>query len=203
MADFQKSYAITMQAEGYYSNHPSDRGGETWKGIARVPNPDWEGWKVVDKAKKLSNFPNSLKSNQELEVLVQQFYKKKYWDIMRLDQCPSERIASELFDTGVNMGTAVAILFLQQSLNALNKQGSLYADIGEDGGYGNLTHNAFMSFFRVVPKARWRCLYVLLNCLQGSRYISIVRSRPSQEEFMYGWMTRVFELEPSSQGLFD
>ena len=198
MADYTKAYALTMEAEGTYSNHPNDRGGETWKGVARNIYPNWPGWKIIDDAKNLPNFPASLRSNQDLEVQVQDFFKRLYWDAIHLDTCPSQSIAHELFDTAVNMGPAIAINFLQQVLNVLNRQESLYTDIAEDGGYGVQTHDAFTAFFQKVPKDRWRAMYALLNCLQGHRYITIAKSRPTQEDFMYGWATRLFEISTNS-----
>ena len=201
MANFESAYKITMDFEGVYSNHPSDRGGETWKGIARNFYPQWTGWEIIDKAKKLPNFPQSLSKNVELEYQVQHFFKAGYWDPMWLDNCPSNSIARELFDTAVNMGIGISIQFLQDSLNVLNRRGTLYPDLKVDGAYGPATHSSFMKFFSAVPKERWRALYVCLNALQGARYISICRNNETQEDFMYGWSTRVFE--QARDGVYD
>jgi lysozyme family protein len=51
MAHFKTAYALTMGHEGIYSNNPKDRGGETYKGIARKFHPSWEGWKAIDRMK--------------------------------------------------------------------------------------------------------------------------------------------------------
>jgi lysozyme family protein len=193
MALFEIAYEKTMKNEGEYSNDPIDSGGETWKGVARNFNKDWLGWKIIDKKKKEPNFPKSLKNDLELESLVSSFYKKIYWDVMRLDEYPSQQIANELFDVGINMGRAVAVKFLQRSLNILNNQESFYKDIVADGLYGNGTHKSVMSFFSSVAKDRWITLYKALNSLQGSRYIEIMESKSSQEKYAYGWFTRVYE----------
>src|SRR5258708_16775653 len=53
-------------------------------------------------------------------------YARLFWLRPRFDEIAkrSERIAAELFDTGVNMGPAVAATFLQRALTALNRNGS-------------------------------------------------------------------------------
>jgi lysozyme family protein len=112
---------------------------------------------------------------------------------MRLDECPSQQIAGELFDTGVNMGTGTAVKFLQRALNVLNQKGTLYPDVVADGAFGDGTYKAFMKFFQVVQSDRWITLWKALNCQQGMRYIEIMEKNPSQEKFAFGWFTRVFE----------
>ena len=44
MADFRLAYKKIEAAEGGYVNDPDDKGGETYKGISRKANPDWNGW---------------------------------------------------------------------------------------------------------------------------------------------------------------
>ena len=52
MADFKEAFELTLAHEGGYVKDPDDRGGETYKGIARRYNPGWSGWARIDKAKK-------------------------------------------------------------------------------------------------------------------------------------------------------
>lgn len=193
MANFKVAYQKTMASEGGYSYDPADRGGETWKGVARNMHPDWKGWDIIDRKRKQPGFPGSLKKDEELEICVQQFYKKYFWDTMNLDDYESQGIADELFDTGVNMGVGTAVKFLQRSLNVFNKEQTLYPNISVDGSYGPGTHKALKSFMSQVPRDRWICLYKALNALQGVRYIEIAEKNESQEKFMFGWFTRVFE----------
>ena len=142
MAEFKLAYAITLKHEGGYSNDPDDAGGETYKGIARRFHPSWVGWQIIDKSKQLSNFPNSLKENNNLDLLVSNFYEAFYWDVNLLSEFPSQQIANEMFDTGVNMGIGRAAKFLQRALNALNSNGKVYEDIVEDGKVGANTIKA-------------------------------------------------------------
>jgi lysozyme family protein len=57
-------------------------------------------------------------------------YLRLYWLRPRFDQVAqrSGRIAAELFDTGVNMGPAVAVTFLQRALTALNRNAKDYGN---------------------------------------------------------------------------
>ena len=97
-----------IDREGGYSNHPADRGGPTRYGItqavARTNGYD-EDMRV---------FPREQ---------AEDIYRRLYWTRPAFDQVAvrAPKIAEELFDTGVNMGPAVAAVFLQRALNALNR----------------------------------------------------------------------------------
>jgi lysozyme family protein len=186
MADFKIAYAETMRIEGGYANDPQDTGGETWKGVSRKNWPKWAGWALVDKAKKQPGFPTTLKTNSALQVLVMQFYKDNFWNVNRLSEFTDQSIAIEMFDTGVNMHPKQAALFLQRSLNVLNKNQALYPDIAADGVIGSKTILLTNKFND--PEL----LYNALNTLQGNRYFSICEANKSQERFFYGWATRVY-----------
>ena len=185
MADFKVAYDITMKIEGGYANNPSDSGGETWKGIARKKNPNWAGWSVVDEFKSKPGFPANLKDAAGLQEIVLLFYKKQYWDTLNLDKINNQNIANEMFDTGVNMGQAMAGSFLQRALNIANINGKNYPDLSVDGVIGNKTVDVLNN------QADQKLVLKLLNILQGSRYVSICESNPSQEIFLRSWMSRV------------
>lgn len=185
MAEFKSAYEKTMGHEGGYSNDPLDAGGETYKGISRVYNPSWEGWLIIDAAKTNPNFRSELRNNQKLNDLVLLFYKARYWDVNRLDLFP-QAVAEELFDTGVNMGTGRAAKFLQQALNYLNRNGSLYSDLDVDGKVGPNTLNALSAV-----SGDERVLLAILNTLQGMHYLQYMDNNPSQERFVRGWFKRV------------
>lgn len=184
MALFKPAYKVVMQNEGGYANNPRDRGGETWKGIARKMHPNWIGWKIVDSLKG-SGFPSNLYAKADLQVYVEAFYKSEFWDVLRLDTVHNQAIANELFDTAVNMGTGTAAVFLQRVLNVTNRNGAEYHDLKLDGNIGPVTLSALNNHPRPgdVLKA--------LNCLQGEKYIAICEADPSQETFFAGWMKRV------------
>lgn len=188
MANFEEAYSLTSANEGGYDNDPDDAGGETFKGVARKFWPDWQGWAIIDAAKQESNFPKNLLCNDQLSILVKAHFKHNFWDRIWGDKIPIQFLANELFDTGINMGVGTAVKFLQIALNTLNKQGTLYPDIDEDGGMGNNTFNTLTSYLK---KDTASLLYKIMNVLQGMHYITYAKKDPVQEKYMRGWMQRI------------
>lgn len=116
MAKFDEEFDKIILAEGGYVNDPDDAGGETYLGISRKNNPKWSGWAIIDKEKKngIKNITSRLKNNSELNAKVKLLYKQNYWDVLELDNIPSQKIAHQLFDTCVNCGKITAIRIAQQ-----------------------------------------------------------------------------------------
>jgi lysozyme family protein len=188
MPDFVRAYKITMGHEGGYSSDPDDAGGETYKGISRRFNPQWEGWKVVDDMKSHADFPNILNQLPQLQDSVYDFYKKDYWDSNRLDDVASQAIAEEMFDTAVNMGRVRAAKFLQESLNYLNRNERVFPDLEVDSHIGPATLRALDY---ILDHGEEELLLKILNVLQGSFYLDYMKRKPSQEKYMRGWFNRV------------
>lgn len=119
MAKFIDAYKKVLNNEGIYSNDPDDAGGETYKGISRRANPNWNGWISIDAIKKAhpTTFKGILKKTPELEKKVQDLYKDKYWDCFELDDVPNQLVAEQMFDTAVNQGQTAAIKFAQRVLD--------------------------------------------------------------------------------------
>ena len=187
MSYFLDAYSITMSHEGGYCNDPDDVGGETYKGISRVYNPSWVGWQVIDLLKGDDSFPKNLEFSDELQHLVKQCYKEKYFDPFRGDDMPRQ-IALEMFDTSVNMGVGRAVKFMQIGLNVLNRNGKLYQDQVEDGDYGPTTHNCLHKYLHTDAEM---LLCKIINVLQGSHYINYMKKSPKQEKYARGWFRRV------------
>jgi lysozyme family protein len=189
MADFYAAYKKTMGFEGGYANDPDDSGGETYRGIARRFNPSWNGWSIVDSKKSDPNFPKCLDSIEDLQSKVKLFYKGLYWDVHLLDEYPDQEIAEEMFDTGVNMGVSRAATFLQDALNVLNKNGSIYPDIVVDGKAGAKTLDAVKKSLAYDKTNEY--ILKIMNIFQGQHYIDFAKNNSSQEKFMRGWLKRV------------
>jgi lysozyme family protein len=99
------------------------------------------------------------------------------------------RIAAELFDTGVNMGPAVAATFLQRALTALNRNGEDYPDLVPDGRIGPNTLAALDSFLSLRGRISGETVLLrALEALQGERYLRLAERRPGNEAFLYGWL---------------
>lgn len=172
---FQKAFEHTVGLEGGYSNNAADLGGKTMFGITEA-------------VAKANGYMGDM-SKMTIEI-AKNIYYTKYWDKMRLnDVCRmSEPLATEMFDTGVNMGIATAVMFLQQVLNTLNQQGTLYADIFEDGVIGNATFTALHAFYAKRGVKGGQVLLKALNCLQGARYVELCQKRQANETFVFGWL---------------
>lgn len=118
MANFNLAIDKVIKSEGGYIYDPDDAGGETIFGISRRANPNWLGWKIVDKVKKEHpvDYKKLLNNNIELLNKAKLLYKQKYWDVMELDDIPSQKLAFQMFDTAVNMGVSKAISITQRLL---------------------------------------------------------------------------------------
>lgn len=120
-----------------------------------------------------------------------QIYTRLFWLRPRFDEIArrSERVAGELFDTGVNLGPAVAATFLQRALTALNRNGSDYPDLVPDGRIGACTLAAFDAFLDLRGTASGEAVLLrALEALQGERYLRLAERRPANEAFLYGWL---------------
>ena len=179
MANFDRAFMKTMGHEGGYVNDPNDAGGETYRGISRRYHPSWEGWKIIDETR-----PNI--DADRLDNPVKDFYKKMYWDVNLLDNFP-QSIANEMFDTGVNMGIGRAAKYLQECLNYLNRNETLFRDLVVDGDIGPATMNALNS----ISSGDLEILLVMLNVCQGRHYMEYMKKSPTQEKYARGWFKRV------------
>ena len=114
MADFKIAYKKTGGFEGGWNYVKGDRGGETYKGVARNFFPRWAGWKIVDSKKPLKH--NQVIKDKMLDDLVYMFYKTEFWDVLGADKIEDQTIANTLYDFGVNAGYGRSIKNLQQTL---------------------------------------------------------------------------------------
>ena len=99
-----------IDREGGFVHHPADRGGATCFGITEA-------------VARAHGYGGKLRDLPRREAVA--IYRRLYWLRPRFDQVAirSARLAAELFDTGANMGPAVAATFLQRALTALNRNG--------------------------------------------------------------------------------
>lgn len=200
MSDFFSAYQQAMGHEGQYANDPRDRGGETWKGIARKMHPEWEGWLIVDMIKRsviTSDLSRIMRDDEELEEMVQSFYKAEFWDKLLLEQVKEQDIAAELFDTAINQGLVKAVFYFQKALNLLNNDQKHYSDVREDGKPGPETLKAYMGYTLTAHfpgrsvERNTRTLLKVMNALQFNKYVSICEANQTQEAWFYGWVNRV------------
>jgi len=188
MAEFSDAYALTSAHEGGYVNDAVDRGGETYRVIARVHHPGWAGWKRIDSHRRKAGFPKSLNADRTLQANVKALYKKHYWDRFMGDELPDQAVANELYDTAVNMGVRRAVRFLQTSLNLLNRNQRDYHDLIVDGWFGSKSLKTLTALLKKDRNSD--ALVKMMNIQQGARYVEIMAGDSSQERFARGWIKR-------------
>jgi lysozyme family protein len=164
-----------MEREGGYVSHPGDKGGPTRFGITEA----------VARAHGYAGAMKALPRDEAAAI-----YRRLYWLRPKFDQVAqrSPKLAAELFDTGANMGPAVAATFLQRALTALNRNGQDYPDLVPDGRIGPATIAALDAFFAARGAKGETVLLRALEALQGERYLRLAERRPANEAFLYGWL---------------
>ena len=176
MVDVDDLVEALIDREGGYVNHPADKGGPICFGITEA----------VARAHGYAGPMRSLPRSEAAAI-----YRRLYWQRPRLDEIAkrSARLAAELFDTGVNMGPAVAVTFLQRALTALNRNGKDYPDLTPDGRVGPATMGALDTFLKVRgANSGETVLLRALEALQGERYLRLAERRPANEAVLYGWL---------------
>jgi lysozyme family protein len=164
-----------IDREGGYTDHPADRGGPTRYGITEA-------------VARADGYGGSMRQLPRQRAAV--IYRRRYWTAPRLDAIAERTpaLAAELFDTGVNMGPATAIGFLQRALNALNRGARDYPDVPLDGLVGPRTLAALDGFLAGRGTAGEGVLVRAVEALQGERYLALAEARPANEAFLYGWL---------------
>jgi lysozyme family protein len=164
-----------IDREGGYSNHRADRGGATC-------------WGITETVARADGYTGAMRALPRARA--QAIYRRLYWTAPNFDRVAarSPAVAAEMFDTGVNMGVAVAATFLQRTLNALNRGASHYADVALDGRIGEATLTALDTFLDRRGRGSAAVLLKALEALQGERYVVLAERRPANEAFLYGWL---------------
>ena len=174
MGAFERAFDAVVGVEGKYSNNPDDAGGETMYGITAA----------VARAHGYVGPMVSMPIG-----VAQAIYRSQYWDLLHLEDVAnsSEPIALELFDSGVNCGVPTVGRWLQTALNAFNRQGIDYPDVGTDGLVGPLTISALRQLLAVRGDRGEEVMLKALNCQQGAYYLTLAERRPANEDFEFGW----------------
>ena len=175
-ADVDALIEALIDREGGYVSHPADKGGPTCFGITEA----------VARAHGYAGPMRQLPRSDAAAI-----YRRLYWLRPRFHEVAkrSARLAGELFDTGVNMGPAVAVTFLQRALTALNRGGKDYPDLTPDGRIGPATLAALDTFLTTRGAGSGETVLLrALEALQGERYLRLAERRPANEAFLYGWL---------------
>ncbi len=173
--DIDQLIDAVIYREGGYSDHPADRGGPT-------------RWGITQATARLHGYDGDMRHLPRTTAVS--IYRRQSWQRPGFDRVAERAptLAAEMFDTGVNMGPAVATGFLQRVLNALNRGARDYPDIIVDGRIGPRTLAALDGFLRVRERTGEGVLLKAVEALQGERYLQLAERRPANEAFLYGWL---------------
>jgi len=174
--DIEHLIGAAIEREGDYVERGAGEGGPTRFGITEA----------VARAHGFAGSMRRLPRDEATRI-----YTRLFWLRPRFDEIArrSARVAAELFDTGVNMGPAVAATFLQRALTALNRSGGDYPDLVPDGRIGDRTLAAFDAFLALRGTDSGETVLLrALEALQGERYLRLAERRPANEAFLYGWL---------------
>lgn len=168
MADFNPAFDKTIQNEGGYRliNIASDRGGQTYAGIARNFHPNWPGWRYIDSGDV---------QNLQLSALVREFYKQQFWDKVSGDQIEKQAIAETIFDFAVNAGISSAAKIAQIAVGAM-----------PDGRIGPVS----LAKINAMDEGVF-VLHFTIGKLK--RYADICNRDREQSKFLLGWLNRTLK----------
>lgn len=178
MAEFDKSLRKTLNLEGDYADHPLDPGGKTRFGITEATA------RAYGYTGEMCSLPLDL---------AKDIYRKGYWDSARLTEVPSQLLADNIFDCGVNCGVMTSVKFLQRALNVMNGRQKKWEDIEVSGVLDTVTLKVLKK--ALSTKAMETALVKLFNVLRGEYYIRIAERREANEVFMLGWVLHRLQVE--------
>lgn len=182
MAEFLCAYTDTLGKEGGYSNRrKTDRGGETFCGISRNHHPECKIWPLIDEHFTKGGSAKDIIGIPGIMAIIAEFYRDNFWLPLFCDKIKSQKIANELFDSGVNCGPGNAVRFLQKSLNLINK-----CNLKVDGAMGPKT------LTEVNDCLHSEALLKAMNGFQFMHYEKLAESDSTQISNFTGWMARVW-----------
>lgn len=165
--NFQKALEFVLHHEGGYVSHPRDPGGITNLGVTKAAYEEYLGRSVTE---------------QEMRDLapddVIDFYKKKYWDVVKGDELPSG-VDYAVFDFAVNSGPGRAARTLQECVGAV-----------KDGSIGPKTLE-MVSSRNAVELSRDLC----------DKRLEFLQGLPHFSTFAKGWTRRVLEVSKTASAM--
>jgi lysozyme family protein len=171
MAIFEPAYDYMIRNEVkkygfpdavWYTNIPGDAGGPT-------------AWGVTIATARRHGYMGAMDKMKESEAI--EVYRKGFW---RYEGVDNQRVATKIFDMGVNMGGQRAHLILQKALRP--------GDLGfVDGRWGPATLGAVNA---ANPDELLKAL------AEGSRdfYTGLAERNPVNQKFLKGWLNRAGRL---------
>ena len=156
MRGFSEASDFSIKNEGGYVNDPDDPGGETNFGISKRSYPEED--------------IKSMTRDRAVEI-----YQTDFWDKPKLGKLP-DRLATKVFDTGINVGAKRGVLLLQRMLGVK--------------GTGTI-NDATIKALRGTDEDKVIKQYI--TELKGY-YKAVVKRKPTSKKFLTGWLSRAERL---------
>ena len=180
MASMDKVFDIMLKLEfsspGNALHTNKTETGYTFMGIYQKAHPHLSMWKKIDevvaKHSKLSDASRELYVDAGLLEEVKMFYKKNFWDRMRLDEIKEQHIANEMFVFGVNAGCGRAVRLAQILVGTV-----------ADGLIGPKTIEAINAYDTDEFDREF-------DSEEIKYYEAIVSNNPEKKIFLNGWKNR-------------
>lgn len=181
MADFKGGMKILLGME--FSNasdalhqNPTENG-LTYMGIYQSAHHELELWDKVNQLLEendgdVEKVSQILYNDDEVTAYVYDFYKRKFWDSMRLDEIANDHTAYEMFIFGVNTHPITAAKVAQRIVGVV-----------ADGAIGSKSLAALNSF---DPKV----FDVVFDEKEEARYDKIIENNPEDKIYARGWKRR-------------
>lgn len=197
MAEFKPAFELSKHNEGGYVNDPLDAGGETYRGISRVYEPNWNGWAVIDslKQQKGGTIPKFFTS-EALDNLAAPFYKQKYWNGIAGDTIKTQLVANQLYDHTLS-GLPRTVQMIKDILNKSFKANFVLNNTMTPEVIAKLNavdQKIFFDTFKEYRKAMFVYSAAQLPAdhpLYSFFYKFNKNPKASNAKFLTGWMNRV------------
>lgn len=170
-------YKLEFSNESNVLEKNATEDGWTFMGVYQGAFPNLDLWKTVRQKVQQANGSmklagSMLYNNVAVREMINEFYKKEFWDKARLDEVVSQQIANEIFVAGVNMGMKKAVMLAQKLVG-----------VPADGLVGPKTLAAINKY----DDAAFDEMY---DVLETDHYEMIIAANPSKRIFAKGWRNR-------------
>lgn len=174
-ADFRATLNHILIYEGYYANVEHDKGRETYAGITRRYNPEWYGWRHIDRYKR----HNRIRHNERIDSELLDFWVMDYylnvWVKEGFYLLKDQEVANYLFDFRINatIGTRLTKKVISEM------------------GYVITVDNKFTERdMRLINKISKKKFLRELQARRVSFYHGIVIANGTQRKFLNHWLKR-------------